>query len=79
MGLVKLATDLNEDLQQAASDAGANHIPTLGAFDGDELCTGKSDLNAINPADIGDSGMAHPNAAGQRAIEKVVSSYLHLP
>jgi lysophospholipase L1-like esterase len=80
-----IITALNDAIQDAASGPGVSdgpesqrasfeYLDVTEALAGHELCTASSWLNPIG---LG-TGHAHPNAAGQRALEKAVAAGLGL-
>lgn len=72
-GLDTLATDFNNTVAAAASDAGVPFISTLDVMNGHTLCTAKSWLQSVGFASgVLDSSAAHPIAPGQSAMAKAI-------
>jgi photosystem II stability/assembly factor-like uncharacterized protein/lysophospholipase L1-like esterase len=69
-GLNALAMQLNTTLREAATKAGVTYVPTLNAFTGHELCTGKPWVRAIQLNNRQYSG--HPLLRGQEALAAIV-------
>lgn len=72
--LVKLATDLDAAMSNAAGAAGVEYDSALTALQGHELCTGDSYVNPLAPA--GGQLRGHPNAKGQERLANDVGTYL---
>lgn len=67
---------LNQVIWEVAEEHDALYLDVADAFEGHEMCTDRPWVNGVS---IGrDSGNAHPNAAGQAALEREVARLLGL-
>jgi lysophospholipase L1-like esterase len=72
----QIVAELNATIRAAAAkDRRITFVDTTAALAGHELCSGSS---WVNPVRFGGKAQAHPTAAGQRALERVVARALHL-
>ena len=80
--IVSAQASLNDDMSQAASEAGVQFIPIPTSLQGHELCTGSPDINGLNPLHSGlinnNRNSGHPNVTGQGAIAASVANQLGL-
>jgi hypothetical protein len=73
-------SSLNDDMAQAADDAGVQFVDIAGSLSGHELCTS---FPFINPLSLiggieGNRNMGHPNLLGQLSIANAVGQQLGL-
>jgi lysophospholipase L1-like esterase len=69
---------LNDDIAQAAAEAGVQFVPIPGSLAGHELCTGTPYINPVSLKGAVNRNVGHPNVAGLAAIANAVGSALGL-
>lgn len=69
-----IVDQLNSTIRSAAQGTGVTYVDVGPALAGHEMCTATPWVR-----NIGEQAQAHPNAEGQRAIEKVVATALGVP
>jgi lysophospholipase L1-like esterase len=72
----ELVRALNDAIRTATiADPAVTYLDTTNALTGHELCTASSWLH---PVGFNATSAAHPTSAGQRALEQVIASALHI-